>query len=163
MTAPLTRIVLRTFVLMLSEVIFAHPTVASDELSLPSRPSSVRISVTAYERIPIATLLAHPDRYQMRDIRIAGTVLAIQTETVTNRMICGSVHERTVLTLEDDSGQIEVIDRGACGKNMSTLKAPMIRAGEQIDLLALIMVTTTPESQETTAEATIRFLDRVRY
>lgn len=163
MTVPLSRIGLRTFILILSEMILAQPTVASDELSLPSRPSSVRISVSAYERIPIATLLAHPDRYQMRDIRITGTVLAVQTETITNRMICGSAHERTVLMLEDDSGQIEVIDRGACGKNMSTLKAPRVKVGEQIDLLASIMVTTEPGSREAILETTIRYLDRVRY
>lgn len=163
MAAPLTRIELQTFMVVLSLGIIASSTAASDELSLPSRPSSVRISVSTYERIPIATLLAHPDRYQMRDIRITGTVMAIQTETIMNRMICGSAHERTVLTLEDDSGQIEVIDRGACGKNMSTLKAPMVKVGERIDLLTSIMTTRNPESRQTVVETAIRYLDRVRY
>ena len=163
MAASLTRIGLRAFILVLSGVISAHSALALEELSLPSRPSSVRISVAAYERIPIATLLAHPDRYQMRDIRITGTVLAIQTETITNRMICGRAHERTTLMVEDDSGQIEIIDQGACGRNLSALKAPMVRVGEQIDLLALIMLTTKPEPREAAVETTIRFLDRARY
>ncbi|MBK8278254.1 MAG: hypothetical protein IPK92_21155 [Nitrospira sp.] len=121
------------------------------------------MSISTYERIPIATLLAHPDRYQMRDVRITGTILAIQTETVPNRMICGSPHERTTLTLEDESGQIEVIDQGACGKNVGAVKAPMMKAGEQVDLLVQIMLTKNPESRETLLEATIRFLDPVRY
>ncbi len=99
----------------------------------------------------------------MRDIRITGTIIAIQTDTVSNRMICGSPHERTTLTLEDDSGQIEVIDQGACGKNVGALKAPMLKPGEQVDLLVQIMVTKNPESRETLLETTIRFLDRVRY
>lgn len=161
--APLIGLGLRTFILILSGVIGLYSAVASDELSLPSRTSSVRMSVASYERTLIATILAHPDRYQMRDIRIGGTVMAIQTETITNRLICGSAHERTTLMVEDDSGQIEVIDQGACGRNLSVLKAPMVKVGEQIDLLVMIMVTTNRESREAALEATIRFLDRARH
>lgn len=162
MTAPLTRIGLRTFILILSVVISAHSAPASDELSLPSWAGSVRISLASYERIPIATMLAHPDRYQMRDIRITGTVMAIQTETITNRMICGSAHERTALTVADDSGQIEVIDRGACGKNVGALKAPMLRVGQQIGLLVSIIIPTGLGAPGSTLEATIRFIDLAR-
>lgn len=163
MTASHTRIGLRSLILILSVLITTHSAFAADERSLPSRVGSVRMSISTYERIPIASLLAHPDRYQMRDIRIAGTVMVMQTETIPNRMICGSPHERTTLTLEDESGQIEVIDQGACGKNVGALKAPMLKAGEQVDLLVQIMVTKNPESRETLLEATIRFLDPVRY
>ncbi len=163
MTASHTRIGLRSLILILSVLITTHSAFAADERSLPSRVGSVRMSISTYERIPIASLLAHPDRYQMRDIRIAGTVMVMQTETIPNRMICGSPHERTTLTLEDESGQIEVIDQGACGKNVGALKAPMLKAGEQVDLLVQIMVTKNPESRETLLETTIRFLDPVRY
>jgi hypothetical protein len=163
MTAPRICIGLQTVILILSGLSSLHDALASDEFSLPSRVGSVRISVASYERIPIATISAHPDRYQMRDLRITGTVIAIQTETITNRMICGSAHERTTLTVEDDSGTIELIDMGACGRNMSALKAPMLKVGEQIDLLVHIRVATNQESREATLEATIRFLDRARY
>ncbi len=163
MTASHTRIGLRSLILILSVLITTHSAFAADERSLPYRVGSVRMSISTYERIPIATLLAHPDRYQMRDVRITGTILAIQTETVPNRMICGSPHERTALTLEDESGQIEVIDQGSCGKNVGAVKAPMMKAGEQVDLLVQIMVTKNPESRETLLETTIRFLDPVRY
>jgi hypothetical protein len=86
----------------------------------------------------------------------------MQTETISHRMICGIAHERTVLTLEDETGQIEVIDLGACGTNLSALKAPRVKVGEQIDLLVQIMVTKNPESHETVLETTARYLDRVR-
>jgi len=99
----------------------------------------------------------------MREIRLTGTVTAIQTEIITNWKICGFAHEQTVLTLEDDSGQIEVIDRGACGRNLSVLKASMVKVGEQIDQLVLIMVTTNRESREAAVEVTIRFLDCARH
>lgn len=162
MTDPLTRIGLRIFILLLSEVVCAHSALALDEHPLPSRPSSVRISVAAYERIPVATLLAHPDRYQMRDIRITGTVMATQTETVTNKMICGRAHERTTLMIEDDSGQVELIDQGACGKNVGALKAPMVKVGEQIDLLVQIMIPTRSNPFGSPVEATVRYIDLAR-
>jgi|GEM_PF-2828568 hypothetical protein len=162
MTAPLIRIHLRTIILILSGLIGLHSVLASDELSLPSRVGAVRISVASYERIPINTLLARPDHYQMRDIRITGTILAMQTETITNRLICGRAHERTTLTLEDDSGQIEIIDRGACGSNVGALKAPMLKTGQRIDLLVQIMLPTSSGSSGSSVEATIRYIDLAR-
>ncbi|NOU11433.1 MAG: hypothetical protein HOO98_15655 [Nitrospira sp.] len=162
MTALLIRIHLRTVILILSGVIGLHAALASDEFTPSSQVSSVRISVASYERIPINTLLARPDYYQMRDIRITGTVLAMQTETITNRMICGLAHERTTLTVEDDSGQMEILDQGACGKNVGALKAPMLKTGQQINLLVQIMIPTSSGSSVSSVEATIRYIDLVR-
>jgi hypothetical protein len=48
-----------------------------------------------------------------------------------NRMICGRAYERTTVTVEADSGQIEVIDQGACGRNISGFKTPMLKVGQQ--------------------------------
>jgi hypothetical protein len=158
MTASRVRIDLPTIILISTWLICFQSAMASDEL-----PRSLRIPLISKERIPIGKILAHPDHYQMREIRLTGTVTAIQTDTITNRFVCGLTHERTVLTLEDDSGQIEVIDRGACGKNISSLKAPMVKVGEQIDLLVYIRVTTNSELREPMVETTIQFLDRVRY
>jgi len=98
----------------------------------------------------------------MREIRLTGTVAAIQTEVITNLRICGRAHERTTLTLEDDSGQIEVIDQGACGKNVSSLKVSMLKTGQQVDLLVLIIIPTRSEGSGLALETTISFLDVVR-
>ncbi len=162
MILSLIRIGLRTFILILAGMIGVYSALASDELSLPSRASSVRISVASYERIPIATILVHPDRYQMRDIRITGTVAAIQTETITNRMICGRAHEQTTITVEDESGKIEIIDQGACGKNVGGLKAPMLKPGQPINLLVQIMIPTSSGTSGSSVEATIRYIDPAR-
>ena len=162
MTLSRTTAGLVVFLTLITGLTVPASVATSDDLRQSPRVGALRIPLTSYERIPIGTVLAHPDRYQMREIRLAGTVTAIQTETITNRMICGSAHERTTLMVEDDSGQIEVVDQGACGKNLSTLKAPMVQVGEQIDLLVLIMVTTNRESREAALEATIRFLNRAR-
>ncbi len=142
---------------------FFPQSAASDDLPRSSRVGPLRLPLVSYERIAIATVLAHPDRYQMKEIRLSGTVTAIQTETVTNRLICGLVHERTTLMIEDDSGQIEVIDQGACGRNVSSLKAATLKVGQQIDLLVLIMFAKYADRSKASLEATIRFLDFIRH
>ena len=162
MTTLRFRIGLQTAIFILSELSGLHAGFASDELSLPSGVGAVRMSVASYERIPIATILAHPDRYRMRDLRITGTVIAMQTETITNRMICGVAHERTTLTLEDESGQIEVIDQGACGKNVGAVKAPMVTAGQPINLLVQIVIPISAGKSGSLIEATIRYIEPVR-
>lgn len=149
--------------MLVSESSFLQPGIASDDLPRSSRVGPLGTPRFSYEQVSIGTLLAYPDRYQMREVRLTGTIKAMQMEIVTNRMVCGLPHERTVLTIEDTSGEIEVIDQGACGKNLSALKAPMVKVGEQIDLLVQIMVRKSPESREAVVETTIRFLDRARY
>ncbi len=70
MTALLIHVHLRTIILILSGMINLHPALASDELSLPSRVSAMRMSVASYERIPINTLLARPVRYARKSGRL---------------------------------------------------------------------------------------------
>ena len=52
MTALLIHIGLQTVILILSGMINLHAALASDELSLPSQVSSVRMSVASYKQIP---------------------------------------------------------------------------------------------------------------
>lgn len=153
---------LSIFIIITTSLVFLQSGFTSDDLPQSSRVGPLGVPLISYERIPIATVLAHPDQYQMREIRLTGTVTAIQIKTIMNPLICGRAHERTTLTVEDDSGQIEVIDQGACGRNVSSLKAPMLEVGQQIDLLALILVVKNADQSEPSLEVTIRFLETSR-
>lgn len=156
------RICLPIFIAIATWSEFPQSEAASDDLPRSSRVGPLRIPLTSYERIPIGTVLAHPDRYQLREIRLTGTVAAIQTETITNRLICGRAHERTTITVEDESGQIQVIDQGACGRNLSRLKAPMLQVGQQIDVLIQMTIPTGSGVPGSSLEAIIHFVDLVR-
>lgn len=146
--------------MLISSGVMGWPSVtASDELPR----SYMKAPLLARERIPIGRIFDYLDSYQMRTIRLAGTVTAMQTEIITNKFVCGVVHERTKLTVEDDTGQIEVMDHGACGANRSVLKAPMVKVGEQIDLLVHVTVRRNSVSREPMVETTIRFIDRVQH
>jgi hypothetical protein len=52
---------------------------------------------------------------------------------------CGVPYELTVFSLEDESGLMDVIDKGACGTNRSVVRAPMLVAGDRIDLLVHVV------------------------
>lgn len=149
---------LLTVVLIANGMISFQPTMASDEL-----PRSLRIPLASRERIPISTILSHPDDYHLREVRLAGTVTKDQTEIITDWRTCGQAYERTTFTVEDDSGAIDIIDQGACGRNMSVLKAPMVKVWQQVDLLVLVMLVTNTGRSESSLEPTLRFLDIPRY
>jgi hypothetical protein len=149
---------LLTIVLIANGMIGLQSTMASDELAR----SYLKIPLVSRERIPISRISADPDQYQMREIRLTGIVTAIQTETITNRFVGGRAHERTTLTVEDGSGRIEVIDQGACGRNLSALKAPMLKVSQQADLLVQISIPINSGTAGSPVEATIRFVDLVR-
>lgn len=162
MTHPGVHIRRSIFMTLIAWVMTYQSGIAFDDFPYSSRVGPQRIPITSYERIPIEKVLTHPDQYQMRVIRLAGTVTAIQTEVVNNRLTCVLPHERTTLTLEDDSGQIEVIDQEACGWNRSRLKAPMLKVGQQINLLVRINIPTSSGTASPSVETTIRYIDRAR-
>jgi len=52
---------------------------------------------------------------------------------------CGKPYELTVISLEDESGVVDVLDQGACGRKTSTVRAPMLAGGDHVDLLVQIV------------------------
>ena len=52
---------------------------------------------------------------------------------------CGKNYELTVISLEDESGVIDVLDHGACGRNTSPLRAPTLAIGDRVEMLVHIV------------------------
>ncbi len=161
MTAPGFHIRRSLFMILVAWVMACQAGAAFDDFPDSSRVGPQRIPLTSYERIPIEKVFAHPDQYQMREIRLAGTVTAIQTEVVNDRLACVLPHERTTLTLEDDSGQIEMIDQGACGWNRSWVKAPMVKVGQRINVLVTINIL-AGSGHAPSPEVTIRYIGLIQ-
>jgi len=107
--------------------------------SLPRSPrvGSLRIPLLSYNRVPISKLLSDPTSYHLREIRMAGTVRTVKTQLMTRG--CGKPYELTVISLEDESGVVEVLDQGACGRNTSPLRAPTLAAGDRVELLVQVI------------------------
>ena len=82
---------------------------ALDPLSRSSRVGSLQIPLHSYNRVPISRLLSDPASYHLRQIRIAGTIRTVQTQVMTQG--CGVPYELTIISLEDESGLMDVLVR----------------------------------------------------
>ena len=101
------------------------------------RVGSLQIPLHSYHRVPISKLLSDPASYHLRQIRITGTIHTAQTQVRTQG--CGVPYELTIISLEDESGLMDVLDKGACGRNTSAVRAPTLAAGDRVDLLVHVL------------------------
>jgi hypothetical protein len=134
--------------------------VALDPLPRSPRVGSLRIPLLSYNRVLISKLLSDPASYHLREIRIAGTVRTIQTRVM--RQGCGVPYELTTLSLEDESGLVDVYDRGACGRNRSMVRAPMLVVGDRVDLLVHVTGGTKIDESEVSPEVFVLWIDRAQ-
>jgi hypothetical protein len=133
---------------------------ALDSLPRSPRVGASHIPLRSYERIPVGKLRADLVSYHLRQIRIGGTVQAVQTQVMTQG--CGIPYEQTIFFLEDESGLMEVIDKGACGANKSIVRAPMLTSGDRIDLLVQVVGGTKAEEPGASPEVILLWIDRAQ-
>ena len=133
---------------------------ALDPLPRSPRVGSLRIPLLSYNLVPIAKLLSNPADYHLREIRIAGTVRAIQTEVMTQG--CGVPYELTILSLEDERGLLEIFDKGVCGRNRSAVRAPMLAVGDRVDLLVHVVGGTKTSASGASPEVFMLWINRTQ-
>ena len=133
---------------------------ALDPLPRSPRVGSAQIPLGSYERIPIGKLLSNPTSYHLREISIAGIIRTIETQVMTRG--CGKPYELTVISLEDESGVVDVLDQGACGRNTSMLRAPMLTAGDHVDLLVRVYGGTKTDEPGNSLEVFVLWIDRAQ-
>ncbi|HSN04389.1 MAG TPA: hypothetical protein VLS44_05360 [Nitrospira sp.] len=113
-----------------------------------------------FDPIPIRMVLANPGDYHLRRIRMTGTIQSAQTVGLPQG--CGRPYELTTLTLEDETGTIEVFDQGACGGNTSRLRASMLAAGDPVDLFLRVVVNKEAEGSGTSAQVLVMWIGPAR-
>ena len=119
---------------------------------------SLRLPLLSFNRVHISKLLAHTASYHLREIRIADTVRTTKTHPMTRG--CGVPYELTIISLEDESGLVDVLDKGACGRNTSAVRAPMLAAGDRVDLLVQVIGGVKPDELGTPPEVIVLWIDR---
>jgi hypothetical protein len=151
-----------SFLAMIGTLTVGGPasSVALDTLPRSPRVGSLRIPLLSYNRVPISKLLADPVSYHLREIRIAGTIHNVQTRVMARG--CGAPYELTIFSLEDESGLLDVIDQGACGKNRSAVRAPMLATGDRVDLLVHVTGGTKTDEPGASPEVFVLWIDRAQ-
>ena len=133
---------------------------ALDPLPRSPRVGSWQIPLGSYERVPIGKLLSNPTSYHLHEIKIAGTVRIVQTQIKTRG--CGKPYELTVISLEDESGVVDVLDQGACGRNTSAVRAPMLTGGDHVDLLVQVIGRMNTDGVGTSPEVSVLWIERAQ-
>lgn len=134
--------------------------VALDPLPRSPRVGSLRIPLLSYNRVPISKLLSDPTSYHLREIRIAGTVRTVETQLMTRG--CGKPYELTAISLEDESGVVDILDQGACGRNTSVVRAPTLAAGDRVDLLVHVIGGTKTDGLGASLEVFTLWIERAQ-
>lgn len=70
--------------------------------------------------------------------------------------------ELTVISLEDESGVVDVLDQGACGRNTSAVRAPMLTAGDHVDLLVRVYGATETDGLGGSLEVFVLWIERAQ-
>jgi hypothetical protein len=70
--------------------------------------------------------------------------------------------ELTVISLEDESGVVDVLDQGACGRNTSAVRAPMLTAGDHVDLLVRVCGATETDGLGGSLEVFVLWIERAQ-
>lgn len=141
-TTPLLAVQLRfstlSFFAMIATLAIGGPQSSFGLDPLPRSPwvGSLRIPLLSYNRVPISKLFSDPASYHLREVRIAGTIRTIETQLMTRG--CGVPYELTTISLVDESGSVDVLDKGACGRNTGVVRAPMLAPGNRVDLLVYV-------------------------
>jgi hypothetical protein len=133
---------------------------ALDPLPRSPRVGSLRIPLHSYNRVPISKLLSDPASYHLREIRISGTVRTVQTQLMTRG--CGKHYELTMISLEDESGVVDVLDQGACGRNTSVVRAPMLAPGDRVNLLVHVIGGRNTDGPGVSPEVFVLWIDRAQ-
>ena len=75
---------------------------------------------------------------------------------------CRVAYELTLISLEDESGLMDVLDKGVCGRNTSVVRAPMLAAGDHVDLLVQVLGRMKPDELGAPLEVIVLWIDRAQ-
>jgi len=75
---------------------------------------------------------------------------------------CGVPYELTLISLEDESGLVDVLDKGACGRNTSVVRASMLAAGDRVDMLVQVIGGVKPDELGGPLQVIVLWIDRAQ-
>jgi hypothetical protein len=86
--------------------------------------------------VPIADILADPEPYQLRPVRLQGRVQRIEVLEPYYQSSGSACYGAYRFTLEDGTGSIEIVVLGICGTPV--LRPPHVTEGETVTVVAQI-------------------------
>ena len=107
-------------------------------------PHALALEPREADLLPIGTVLADPQGYNLHRIRFQGAIKEITTLLALGG--CSTI-DAYVFQFEDDTGSIEVFDNGSCIKGKAVppiLVMHPAQVGERISIVATVSITHAP-------------------
>ncbi len=144
-------------------VLSAYSLIVSLHVPIASATELVR-----EEPIPIQTILANPQAFNMRAVRLQGTIKSLQVISDGGGCQMQGAYDAYVFLLDDHTGELPIIDRGNClGPRIrrQAVKPLMTEfaAGEHVEVVIDVSVIYSPNFDSRTLEGVLRWVKRIPY
>ncbi|MBX3303589.1 MAG: hypothetical protein KF693_15340 [Nitrospira sp.] len=143
-------------------VLIAYSLVVSLHVSIALATELVR-----EEPIPIQTILANPQAFNMRVVRLQGTITTLQVIPGGGGCQGQGIHDAYVFILTDHTGELQIFDRGQClGTAKSRLHAvkPQMTefaAGDSVEVVIDVSLLHSPNFDARSLEGALRWIKRI--
>ncbi|UVT15464.1 MAG: hypothetical protein H8K04_16895 [Nitrospira sp.] len=118
------------------------------------------------ESIPIRAIIDNPQAFNMRAVRLQGTIKSLQVIPDGGGCQTQGAYDAYVFLLDDHTGELPIIDRGKClGPRIrrQAVKPLMTEfsAGEHIEVVIDVSVIYSPNFDSHTLEGALRWVKRI--
>ena len=123
-------------------------------------PASDATDLVREEPIPIRAIMADPQAFNMRAVRLQGTVQTL--ERIPRAGGCGRL-DAYLVTLNDQTGELTFIDRGSCLHRSQSVKPLMTEfaVGDNIEVVIDVSLISSPNFDSRKVEGTLRWIKRI--
>ncbi len=118
------------------------------------------------EPIPIQTIIANPQAFNMRAVRLQGTIKSLQVIPDGGGCQTQGAYDAYVFLLDDHTGELLISDRGKClgPRIRQQVVKPLMTefsAGEHVEVVIDVSVIYSPNFDSRTVEGVLRWVKRI--
>ena len=126
-------------------------------------PVSGATELVSEEPIPIRSIIANPQAFNMRAVRLQGIVQTL--ERIPRAGGCG-LHDAYLFTLNDRTGELTITDGGICQGRKGPFKwvKPLMTefaVGDSVEVVIDISLLFSPNFESGNLEGTLRWVKRI--
>lgn len=112
------------------------------------------------EPIPLREIIANPQAFNLRAVRLQGIVQTL--ERIPRTGGCGLL-DAYLFTLNDQTGELTIIDRGTCLHRSQSVKPLMTEfaVGDNVEVVIDVSLLFSPNFDSRRLEGTLRWVKRI--
>lgn len=113
------------------------------------------------EPIPIQAIIANPQAFNLRAVRLQGIVQTL--ERIPRGGGCGQL-DSYIFTLNDQTGDLTIIDRGTCQKGVALSVKPLMTEfaeGDNVEVVIDVSLLFSPNFDAPRLEGKLRWVKRI--